>query len=294
MDATELLNNGIAEFNADRFKEARELFAAGAALSPDDKALSMWIRKCDAELEQQQTASKPAPSPAPAPVTASVPAPRVKHDWYQTDSAVVITVLAKNVKKEDVDVEYKEQAVSISVKLPAGTEYNMELDLAFPIDTSRCSFNVMSTKVEISLRKKDAVRWPTLERSDACMLNPPVPMASVTADPPKAASVASGGAADVAAPAPKYPTSSKKGVTNWDKIEKDVVKEEKDEKLEGDAALNKLFQQIYADADEETRRAMNKSFQESGGTVLSTNWKEVKKGVEVTPPEGMVPKKWEH
>ena len=30
-----------------------------------------------------------------------------------------------------------------------------------------------------------------------------------------------------------------------------------------------------AGADEDTRRAMNKSFQESNGTVLSTNWKEI-------------------
>lgn len=43
-----------------------------------------------------------------------------------------------------------------------------------------------------------------------------------------------------------------------------------------------------------SRRAMNKSFQESGGTVLSTNWSEVGKGqVDVKPPDGMEFKKWD-
>lgn len=37
-----------------------------------------------------------------------------------------------------------------------------------------------------------------------------------------------------------------------------------------------------------------KSFSESGGTVLSTNWDDVKKGkVEVKPPEGTEFKKWD-
>jgi len=57
----------------------------------------------------------------------------------------------------------------------------------------------------------------------------------------------------------KYPSSSHCR-HNWDALEAEVKAEEKDEKLEGDAALNKLFQQIYADGSEETRRAMNKSF----------------------------------
>jgi len=57
----------------------------------------------------------------------------------------------------------------------------------------------------------------------------------------------------------KYPSSSHYH-HNWDALEAQMKAEEKDEKLEGDAALNKLFQQIYTDGSDETRRAMNKSF----------------------------------
>jgi suppressor of G2 allele of SKP1 len=36
-----------------------------------------------------------------------------------------------------------------------------------------------------------------------------------------------------------------------------------------------------------------KSYQESGGTALSTNWGEVgSKTMEISPPEGMEAKKW--
>jgi len=61
----------------------------------------------------------------------------------------------------------------------------------------------------------------------------------------------------------------------------------------GDTALNGFFQKLFADADEDTRKAMMKSYSESGGTTLSTNWDEVKQGkVEVKPPEGAEWKQW--
>jgi len=62
---------------------------------------------------------------------------------------------------------------------------------------------------------------------------------------------------------------------NWDEIDREIKKDLENEKPEGDAALNGLFKQIYERADPDTRRAMMKSYQTSGGTVLSTNWNEV-------------------
>lgn len=67
---------------------------------------------------------------------------------------------------------------------------------------------------------------------------------------------------------------------NWDAIVDEFEKEE-----EKDPNMTDLFKKIYESGNEEVRRAMNKSFQESAGTVLSTNWDNVaNKKIEPKPP----------
>ncbi|KAG8226333.1 hypothetical protein J437_LFUL009910 [Ladona fulva] len=203
--------------------------------------------------------------------------PKIKHDWYQTETHVVITVLVKNVRPEDFKVEYHETALSCSAHLPHGSDYSLELDLAFPIVPSECSYRILSTKIEIKLKKRDGFQWTNLEgdgkQAPAIV---PIPAAFIDASGP-----------------PKYPSSSLK-THDWEKLEKQLAKEEEDEKLDGEAALNAMFQKIYSEGNDEVKKAMNKSFTESGGTVLSTNWTEVGKDkVDVKPPDGLEWRKWE-
>ncbi|RUO95611.1 SGS domain-containing protein, partial [Jimgerdemannia flammicorona] len=181
---------------------------------------------------------------------------------------MTVSVFMKNVDKDTVDIQFSERALSVTIKMPTGSDYSLELDpLAHEIIPAESRFEVLSTKIEIRLKKERiGVKWGTLEGEDQLV----------------------GSMSEAQGNSPVYPSSSKHGVKNWDKLSREV----EEEKPEGEKALNALFQQIYKDSDENTRRAMMKSFIESNGTTLSTNWEEVSKGtVETKPPEGMIARK---
>lgn len=126
-------------------------------------------------------------------------------------------------------------------------------NLLHPVDSNNFDLKCTPSKVEVKMAKLIGQHWESLEKNTV-------------------------------------EKEEKKLLVNWDKVAKEMDDEEKDE---GDAAVNKLFQQIYADADDDVRKAMIKSYSESGGTVLSTNWNEIKKQkTPVKPPEGMEYKKW--
>ncbi|CAH1110254.1 unnamed protein product [Psylliodes chrysocephalus] len=200
----------------------------------------------------------------------------VRYDWYQTESAVVITVLVKNIKEEYLQLNITKNQVKIQISHPEFEVCDLCLNLSNSVIAEQSGYKLTPSKIEIKLKKTEGLRWEKLE-------GPPLDP-EVKAIPKDPEPITDG--------PPAYPTS-KKG-KDWNKVEKEITEQEAKEKPEGDEAINTLFQEIYGKGNDEVKRAMNKSFMESSGTVLSTNWNEIsKQKVDVKPPDGMEWKRWE-
>ena len=256
------------------------------------------------------------------------PPSKIRHEWYQSADTITLSLMAKGVPKDKANVDIQPGSVAISFPLPTGSDYDFSLDPLYArIDPSQSSHKILSTKVELSLKKSEAGRkWHSLEGTEPIPTDAPPASTSVNQDHAVRQAMFHPAAKESA---PAYPTSSKSGPKNWDKLASDLTKKEKkprdklkgkgkdsskDVKGEGEGdhdadgkeeeetyasddeggdPVNGFFKKLYAGADPDTRRAMMKSYTESNGTALSTNWAEVQKAkVETSPPEGMVAKKW--
>lgn len=192
----------------------------------------------------------------------------LKYDWYQTESHVIITVLVKNLSENDVKSQIGETSVALDLKLPNNEDEKVNLELFKSVKPAESTVKVTTSKVEIKLKKAEACQWSKLEGKIA------------EAEIVKPASAAF----------PSGPSRSK----DWDKIVNEFDEEEKAAKTAGEGSVDELFREIYEKSDDATRRAMNKSYSESAGTVLSTNWGEVGKETQnVKPPDGVEYKKWD-
>ncbi|KAI9282088.1 SGS domain-containing protein [Umbelopsis sp. AD052] len=263
------LRRGISLYHSKKYQEAKKDLMASKELNSTEKTLVTWMRRVDDELaklsQQSPVVEEPKPTvaqPSPAATVGTPVQERARHDWFQNDDFIILEIFIKGVKKDAIDVGFHERSLSVTIKMPNGSDYSLELDpLTHEIDPSQSKLVPLSTKVEIKLKKKVAgVKWGMLEGEE---------VVSQT----------------IAAPW----TSTKR--RDWSSLEKEFTDEP--DKAEGDQALNALFQSIYGNADEDAKRAMMKSFVESNGTCLSTNWNEVSQGqVETKPPEGMIAKKY--
>ncbi|KAL2881065.1 Cochaperone protein [Colletotrichum sp. CLE4] len=259
-------------------------FAPDVSLDGPDTDEVEEFTKEEIEVAKAEAVAKPQPKKD------------VRVDFFQSSATLTVTVFAKNIPKDDFKVDYGEsESFEISTKNKAdsngdfqqismshipGHEPSYTIHLYGRIDPAGSKHTVTANKIEFQLKKAEAIKWPTLQHpagSAAPAPNKPSPApVAVAATQPKAAATSG----------PAYPTSSKSGPKNWDKLEGVDDDDNSD--------INGFFKTLYKDASPEARRAMMKSFTESNGTSLSTDWDDVKnRKVETVPPEGVEAKNWE-
>ena len=291
-----LYRKGVACFELDEFESALDAFQAGLkACDPnliDARKYAMWLRKCEAELEASDdddddeeenvpTQAQPiATAPLPTNSGLKVVPCTIKYQYYQTSSHVTITLLAQQIKEEDCTIDIREKTLVVKVRKNDTEMTVISGELYDPVVVEDCKVKHYNSNVDIKLKKKEQFNWNELLKGDLIgekKIIPPTrrPVQSTTST--------------------ATPYASQR---DWNRLEKEMEAELEKDKPEGEEALNKLFAEIYGKATPETRRAMNKSFQTSGGTVLSTNWGDVEKTDYEDPsvrqaPAGMEWKDWE-
>ncbi|KAF2851875.1 SGS-domain-containing protein [Plenodomus tracheiphilus IPT5] len=261
-------------------------------MSPEDIASKVTIKKIpEVEVPSAASATKPNAPTKMEPIFANaakpiVPTPvnKIKYDWYQNSDSVTVNILAKGVAKDSVTVDFEKDALFVSFPVSgSSSDYSYTADpLYASIDPTQSKYRVTANKVEITLRKATVgPKWHNLE-SDRKVASDEAPQSSIPSHVLSSKTNQPSG--------PVYPTSSKSGPKNWDTVVQADL-DDKDE-IEGDET-SAFFKKLYSGASEEQQRAMMKSYSESGGTVLSTDWNDVgKKTVVPEPPEGMEARKY--
>mmetsp|Transcript_29255 Transcript_29255/g.79138 ORF Transcript_29255/g.79138 Transcript_29255/m.79138 type:complete len:424 (+) Transcript_29255:160-1431(+) len=315
---------GLASFQLEQFQTAKENLQMAEQLASlnqrhtNKQLYTDLLKKCDAALShptqtsidaspsteentpKTPTAPSVTPKPvAPAPALAGTRGKTPRYQYYQSDKVMTISILEAGVKDEDLTVEFEPKYLIVILR-KNGTDFTVIAgNLYSEIDVTKSKVVIKDEKVLVKLRKVEHYEWHELlgkaddssggrvakKKSPEPAENGPKGDATDTLDK-KISSVS----VDSNKPRPYA------GHRDWDAIEKNIEEDEKKEKPEGDEAMNQLFKQIYANANEDTRRAMVKSFQTSGGTVLSTNWDEVKNKDyenERTAPKGVEWKTWD-
>ena len=167
---------------------------------------------------------------------------KIIYNWIQTATDITVDVTSK---KSIAFIDKKEGTVKYDIKLTNG------------IIPEKSSYKITSAmKCKLELKKEvENFNWVNLEvnPNDDSLNNPKDKVIH------------------------GYYPSSSKVKKDWSQLDKEFDEQEKEDALkDGNEGMWRLFRDIYAKGNEETRRAMIKSFQTSGGTVLSTNWSEVK------------------
>uniref|UniRef100_A0A8C5DV63 Cysteine and histidine-rich domain-containing protein 1 n=1 Tax=Gouania willdenowi TaxID=441366 RepID=A0A8C5DV63_GOUWI len=92
-----------------------------------------------------------------------------RFDWHQTGTQVIISIYAKNSVPELSFVDANSTTLNIHIMFEHEKEFVQKIDLWGVIDVSQSVVNMMAAKIEVAMRKSEAMSWARLD------LPPPAP-----------------------------------------------------------------------------------------------------------------------
>ncbi|GJD09292.1 Protein SGT1 [Galdieria sulphuraria] len=174
-----------------------------------------------------------------------------REDWFQNGSFVSLTLYIKDVDRDESNVTFTQQTVTVNLFSARDKSiYEQTWELSHPVVAEQSLVTYFPQKVELKMKKKEeGLLWKQLT-SGATLKSSDNTQSSYSSR--ETASLQSG----------RFPKQF-------------AVEEDDDEEQDQSKDLLAFFRDIYEKSDEDTRRAMVKSFVESQGKVLSTDWKKV-------------------
>lgn len=307
------------ESSLQSFVKAEEMLKSMSAKNDGNDFNSLLICEYKTKCEQML----PTPSPSTTATTATAPsAPPTtvksssnkvptmpKYQYYQNDKFMTVAILEPNLTAKNVEATFSLDKLTVIIEKGTNPAKKFTVicgTLFSAVIVSKCKVKITDEKVLIKLKKKHTHEWNTLFGGGAND-NDREEEGEVGGGNTAATTNADGTIGDAAnttttttTPVPTIDSSTTTrpyaSHRDWDAIGRNLEQEEEAERPEGEGAFNKFLKDMYAGADEKTRRAMIKSYQTSGGTHLSGNWDEVEKTdyeKQRTAPKGQEWKNWE-
>jgi len=85
-----------------------------------------------------------------------------REDFYQTQQTCVLAVFAKKIDKSSLKVDFAPRQIEISFDFDPHKRYAATIPLYEEINPENSRYEVLSTKLEITMKKANGASWPVL------------------------------------------------------------------------------------------------------------------------------------
>lgn len=102
-------------------------------------------------------------SPPPVPQTQeTIETVQCREDFYQTQQTCVVAIFAKKIDRSSLNVTFAPRQLDIDFIFDPQKRYSATIPLYDEIDPENSRYEVLSTKLEITMKKANGTSWPVL------------------------------------------------------------------------------------------------------------------------------------